>query len=381
MKNIFWLLLLLFTACGQEVRKNSLTELSVPSLSSTSSLRMSAFASSVQCVPLAANDSVVIDELVRVIVAKNFIYAADKGTLYKFTQDGDLISSICHRGKAPSEYINISDFQVDENGDVWVLSRNNKALYKYTWEGSLGRKITLGNWVEKIYFLGKDRMLLYAGNEKSKDYKHTLYTLNLETETIVHEALLIDDFKSAYLHVKSLNHFSGNGKQCLFYQMFNDTIYSLSDNGEVTPEYVLNLGGRNIPASFYEHKYRDIMDFFQSLFKETYAYGTELFIHNDTSCLFSLCYDGNVCWCMKRGNETVIGNRLTDDMCLSGYELDLSELSYFVQPDNQLVIVLSPYPVMDYAKKNLSEEQQKVLAEKMRYSGEDQNPVLLKIQI
>ena len=381
MRNIFWFLLLLFTAYSREVRKSPLTELFVPSLSSTSSLRMSSFASSVQCIPLAADDSVVIDELMRVIVAKNFIYAADNGTLYKFTLEGKLVSSICRRGNSPSEYINVSDFQVDDAGNVWVLSRNNKALYHYVWDGSLGKKITLDNWVEKICLLGKGKMLLYAGNEKNKDYKYTLYTLDLETGTVINESLLIDDYKSAYLHVKSLNHFSTDGEQRLFYQMFNDTIYSLSDKGEATPEYILNLGGRNIPASFYEHKYRDIMDFFQNLFKESYAYGTALFIHSDASCLFSLFYNRNSYWCIRRGDETFIGDRLTDDMCLSGYELDLSEISCFVQPDNQLVVVLSPYLVMESAKKSLSKEQQKDLAEMMQYNGEDQNPVLLKIQI
>lgn len=174
MKNVIWLLLLLFTACSYESKNSSLTELNISSLSPTSSFRMSDLASSVKCIPLAATDSVVIDNLVRVIAAKDFIYAADNGAVYKFTQDGKLVSAVCHRGSSLSEYANVSDFQVDEDGYAWVLSRNNKALYKYAWDGSFCKKITLDNWIEKICFLGDNKMLLYAGNERSKRPKRNL---------------------------------------------------------------------------------------------------------------------------------------------------------------------------------------------------------------
>lgn len=49
------------------------------------------------------------------------------------------------------------------------------------------------------------------------------------------------------------------------------------------------MDDKNISASFYEHKYRDIMDFFQNLFKQNYAYGTELF-HFLYNCNFIQLY-------------------------------------------------------------------------------------------
>lgn len=73
--------------------------------------------------------------------------------------------------------------------------------------------------------------------------------------------LEIDDNKSVYLHVKSLNHFSYSGDSRFFYQMFNDTIYTLNKGGVPTPEYLLSFADKNIPSSFYEQKYSNIMDF------------------------------------------------------------------------------------------------------------------------
>lgn len=374
-------LLLFFTACSPVVKRDSFKTLDV-SLSSTNAyLQMSKFASSVEYIPLGTDNATIIDELVRVVMIDDFIYVADKSSLYKLTLSGDIVKSICHQGNGPAEYVNISDFQLDEDGSVWVLSRNNKALYNYTWEDSLQRKINLDNWVEKIYLLGKDKMLLYAGNEKSKEYEHTLCLLDMKTETVANRSLLIDEYKSNYLHVKSENHFSRNAEQCFFYQMFNDTVYCLNDNGITTPEYILNMDGKNIPTSFYRHKYRDVMDFFQNLFKEDYAYGTGLFVKNDNAYLLSLYYSGHSYWCTINEKKSLISDILMDDMCLFNYKINLEDISYFVQPNNQIAIPLSPYLIMDYAEKELNDEQQAMLAAKIHYSGEDQNQVLLIVKM
>lgn len=217
MKNFsLFVSVLLLTACSPAIKKDSLKTLDVSLSSANASLQMSKFASSVKCVPLGTDNAIIIDKLTRVVMTDDFIYVADKSSLYKLTLAGDIVKSICHRGNAPTEYVSISDFQLDEDGSVWVLSRNNKALYNYTWEDSLQRKINLDNWVEKIYLLGKDRMLLYAGNEKSKEYEHTLYVLDMKAEAVTDRSLPIDDYKSDYLHVKSDNHFSCNAEQCFF---------------------------------------------------------------------------------------------------------------------------------------------------------------------
>lgn len=112
----------------------------IPVSSMMSPINLSEIASSVKCIPLTMQDSIVMDELTQVIVKDSFIYAADRASLYKFSLTGELMSVVNHRGSSPTEYINISDFQVDEDGNVWVLSRNNKALFNYSWDGNLHKK-------------------------------------------------------------------------------------------------------------------------------------------------------------------------------------------------------------------------------------------------
>lgn len=61
--------------------------------------------------------------------------------------------------------------------------------------------------------------------------------------------------------------------------------------------------------------------------------------------------------------------------------MNVDDINCFVQPNNQIVIPLSPYLIMDYAAKELDSEQQAALADKIHYRGEDQNQVLLIIKM
>ena len=90
------------------------------------------------------------------------------------------------------------------------------------------------------------------------------------------------------------------------------------------------------------------MDFFQNLLGKGYAYGTDLFLKNDTFSLYSFYYDRHAYWYVTKEKTSKLGNILKDDVCLLGYEIQLEEASCFVQTDGQIVIPLLPYSIMEY---------------------------------
>lgn len=380
MKHLIWLLCLL-TACTSKP-DTSLKTLNVPLSSKVSSVNLSKVSSSVECIPLGVNDStIVMDEVNGVILRDQSIYVSDAHALYKFDLSGNLQAAIRHQGEAPDDYMMITDFQLDEDGMPWILCPTNKAMYKYNWDGSLLQKIKLNSQANKMHFLGQHKMLLYMSNEKDENNQNQLRVLNLQDGKAIREELPIDDYKSTYLHIMSGNPFSAGMGECSFYQMFCDTIYSVSKEGAVTPNYLLDFEGKNIPASFYRQKYLDIMDFFQNLFKEDYAYGVGLFMKEGDSCWLSFCYNKHVYWAMNKGEEHVVSNSLVDDVCLSGYKIALDDATVFVQDHGEVIIPLSPYLVMEYIKEHQDERIQKKVGNLMKYVGEDQNPVLLKIRM
>ena len=102
MKYFIFFLLLLFVACTHKEVQSTLKKMDTPVSSMMSPINLSEIASSVKCIPLTMQDSIVMDELTQVIVKDSFIYAADRASLYKFSLTGELMSVVNHRGSSPT---------------------------------------------------------------------------------------------------------------------------------------------------------------------------------------------------------------------------------------------------------------------------------------
>lgn len=60
------------------------------------------------------------------------IYISDrKNSVHIFSDSGKYVNSIARRGKGPGEYLVVSDFDVDDQGDIYVLCARSKKIIKY----------------------------------------------------------------------------------------------------------------------------------------------------------------------------------------------------------------------------------------------------------
>ncbi|WP_294629500.1 6-bladed beta-propeller [uncultured Bacteroides sp.] len=378
--NRFLLFICLFflVSCNvQSTKETDVSSLNIDFASMQPSLDISSISSSIRYIPLETNDSIIIDEPIQVLIKKGYVYVADNSAVYKFDMEGNVLASLRHRGDAPDDYLSITDIQIDEMENIWILSRNNQSLFNYSWDGTLLKKVELNAWGAKISLLSEGKMLLYIGNEKDKDNSHQLLLVDLNTGTIEGRSLVIDELKANYLHVKSQNNFS-QGEETFFYQIFNDTIYTMPNSGVAVPAFRVCLDNKNIPIDFFQHKYRDIMDFYQNLFKENYAYGINFFLKHESQCWLSFFYNKHTYWWIADGNRERASNVVIDDTYLFGYEIGLDGTPFFVQ-ENSVVIPLYPQMIMEYATEHLDMDKQSEIRERINYSGDDQNLVLLQI--
>jgi len=337
---------------------------------------ISEFAQSIKYIPLTTSDEVLIDEIIRIINSDKNIYVADKSTLYKFSDKGLFVSKIAKKGSGAGEYNSISDFQIDKEGKAWILSRTNKALYQFSWEGELIKTIDLDCQVSNIFLIDNNIMALYLGNE-TENNNCRLWVINLEINEVIGTYLDIDKNKSKYLHVKSNNHFSSTAKHTYFYELFNDTIYSITTNGVIAKNY-FEIEGKNIPKSFYEKPYSDIMDFFQNLFKHSYAYGAAGFLENDNKYLYSYLYEKKYYMNIyeKNSSSSYSFTTIYDDMELYDYPINLSDIDIFINK-NDAMFSVSPSDIINYANEHLDKEKRSDVMRKINYTSEDQNPVII----
>lgn len=299
-------------------------------------------------VVLPTSDSLLIGEIHRVRSQGDYIYVSDGTSLYKFLLNGNYQGRISRQGQGPEEYINIGDFHIDDQGDAWLSCRNNNSIYQYSWNNEFKQRIKVDLWMEHIFWHDKG-LYIYSGNETGFDNAYQLHYLNLDNKQIEHHFKPIDKYMSQYLFVFMTNVFQkAKDNAAYFTQMFNDTIYSLSPDA-YKPKYVVNLENHNIPKSFYEHNYRDIMDFFTRLHDENrFAYGINAFVETNTNYLIGYIYQEKVHLSIlpkDSRKEQARFNTLYVDK-LFNYPIDLSEATLFVGDNGRIIIPLQPFDII-----------------------------------
>jgi hypothetical protein len=382
MKNVYAVLLFLFLyACKNSAGKDDLSvkTLTVTRETVTEKINSADYFTSITCIPLETNAETLIDNIVKVVHRGKFIYVADRFALYRFHEDGTLDRKIQKTGSGPGEYAGISDFEAATEETVWILSRNNRKLYLFTWDGELKKSVELDCRASKMYMISPEKICLYAGNEREATNHHQFKIIDVNTNEIISNQLEIDPEKAKYLHVHSPCHFSSNEKGEIYvFNIFDDAVYEIMHD-KFVPVFKTDLFGRNIPASFYNDAYTDVSYFFQALLKGNYAWGTVLFAEYKDVYLHSCYYEGtnHMSFISKETNKSLTSFKsISENVLLSGYPVDLTETTVFLQQkSSEWIIPLIPSEIMEYAKEH--PETFKKVKETIKYSSEDQNPVLL----
>lgn len=379
---------LMFCTCIVSCKKATATDsglvsVNIPLVKNNGFLKVSDISTDVSVIPLQTDSTTLLDKIIRIVHLKKTFYVADKNRVLAYDISGKLLNHFSNIGEGPDQYIGISDIQIDQNGLLWVLSRSNKCLYHYDWEGRLLNKYQLSFWGAKIFLMADGKhMLVYSGNEKDNENSDQLKILDISTGSVVDKIFPIDDKKSVYLHVMTDNNFvSSSSGAVYFQQIFNDTVYQLGLDRKPIPRFYLNFEGKNIPKSLFEKEYENIMDFFMNLHKFNYAYGVKLFMFNKETYLASFGYDKKTVIALSVDNSCKIGSSLKEDVCLGGYVIELTDQSFFQQSNEELIIPINAHSVLEHMQLNLNDQAARLLKKKVGHLTADDNPVLLKIKI
>lgn len=362
---------ILFACNVKKEKEKSVSQFQVELLSSPTVAKLSDIVKNT-LVLLPTSDSLLINEINRIHSSTNHIYVSDVSSVYQFTRDGEFVKKLNKQGEGPNEYLNISDFFVDKGDNIWILSRTAKKLYQYSADNELLKSISLDVWAQNISPLGND-ILLYTGNE-TNSANMQLHLLDIATGTIKKSYKAIKEKQAEYLHVKGNNVFRKiSDKECCFSQLFNDTIYNVASDS-ISVAHTFDWDGHNIPESFYDKGFSNIMEFFQEFHSNgQYAYGINFFSETDDEYWVSY-YFQRQCFCSilskKDGTQTIFTDFLIDN--LDDYPIKLSDVSTFVQNDGTIIIPIDAMNVKEYLKERHVDSQR---------IPDDSNPYLLILDL
>ena len=123
---------------------------------------ISDFVDSYKTLPLETTKDNLIGNINKVQIVDTCIYVLDKeqATIFVFNTEGKYLNKICRQGRAPEEYLGLSDFMV-YNADVYCLSHANQKIFVYNMQGDWERTIALDDGYERFYI--QDDNTFYDG--------------------------------------------------------------------------------------------------------------------------------------------------------------------------------------------------------------------------
>ena len=209
---------------------------------------------------------------------------------------------------------------------------------------------------------------MYCGNE------HDNRLLSVRKDRLDSLYLPVDQNRANYLHINADHYFFRNHETVYLFEAFNDTIYSSIRGGSMTPSFFIDYKGKNIPASFFEENYANIMEFFQAYHSTSYAYGVFNFVALDNFLMFGSYHMDNMKLTVfdRKDEVSYTFSDIKDDVYFDGLTIPVSDFIYHA--DKQIFVSIDAYKVIEWKNEHPLKDP---FNERVNVIKEDDNPVLL----
>lgn len=140
------------------------------------------FFSSYACVRLSPSTPM-ISEICDLRISDDKMFVSDKTSkVFVFTMKGDFLNVLDKRGRGPNEYIEISDFDID-NDKIYVLSRPQKRVYVYSSDCHHLDTYELNDYYNGLRILSDGNLCLASANCNDQQYNYLIYDVRTKTYT------------------------------------------------------------------------------------------------------------------------------------------------------------------------------------------------------
>ena len=185
---------------------------------------ISDFVDSYKTLPLETTKDNLIGNINKVQIIDTCIYVLDKeqATIFVFNTEGKYLNKICRQGRAPEEYLGLSDFMV-YNADVYCLSHANQKIFVYNMQGDWERTIALDDGYERFYIQDDNTFYLFSDESNEKHYNYIVF--NPLTNRVVNQ---LDEFEKNQGYCYEHFPFHAVDSNLLVTEQYDPTIYRLT---------------------------------------------------------------------------------------------------------------------------------------------------------
>lgn len=194
------------------------------------------------------------------LVIDNTIYLFDRENgIMAFNRKGELIKTIGNIGRGPGEYIRGNKFAVDDKTRKIYICDVGNIIKVYSGSGSFQRSMSLQNYGGSVDAVGLIDSKLFV-------------TYNMQYDDAEFEWVLIDSMGNLIMNKRrtgaifSSNYLAGGGTYIVgsklnYWSNFIDTVFSISDDFTINPEFLIKPGDYRLPKSKVEDPLSQLSEF------------------------------------------------------------------------------------------------------------------------
>jgi len=284
----------------------------------------------------------------------------DQKAVFIFDEDGKYFGKTGQAGKGPGEYVNAVDFLVrNDTIDFLVHEGPDASIFSYTSSGDFLGKTKL-SFLPYSFQFTPENLYAVSMNYNKMERDHQVYLLD-KTGAEVNK--FISNNTEINMPIGE-NCFGKSDDEVLYFEPFNDTVYSFVDSS-LAPLLNLEFGGYAIPDKFFQ---TDIVKGFQLINEQGFALIKSVFANDEymvfeivrqkdrMSTVFMVSYN-------RKSGETKYVSSARDDVIFR-YPVGLND-------KNEMMFLVFPFESVD---KNAKEYGIELEAKNL---NEDDNALLL----
>ena len=228
-------LVVICTACNTERTNESIPEL--PTALEECDFSLMDIASDLIIIPLGSETIMGSIREIKYIDPFFLIKTSDH-KLYRVAKDGSIFDILDKKGRGPEEYLGITSFHVNSNGDVIISTATEKHVMIYSDSLNFLRYIPYPKDVEESYMYWVNDTPYFFPLPIAKTSKYDWISIDYEGNILDSRKYTGLGIKTIFTSEGSLQLF-GNSEKFYRYRETSDTIFEMDKNG-YRPVYTIN---------------------------------------------------------------------------------------------------------------------------------------------
>ena len=201
-------------------------------------------------IPLEVEVQAALGDMTKAVMrnGKLYLVGENRNTLVVLPMDGGDCAILAHHGRGPGEYLSITDFDVDNDENIWIVDGVKDLLLQYSAQLEFVGDRSCEFDANKIKCLPNGGFAFQVASWDRSAYSGSQLVFTDAAGTVLTTALQYPDNKDRNIEFYSSMSASGNG---FFYnEPIDDHVYQMSENGTVQTVWHFDFGSATVPETW-----------------------------------------------------------------------------------------------------------------------------------